>query len=117
MLNCTVRCARRPAASTPGRLISAVFGIQVKPARRTTLSRRNFFSRLSTSTRALPGATRVSPGLKGKRHYHGRGLPEARSSAETLARRAVALDGADAEGRTRLANALYRQGDRFEEAN
>src|SRR5215469_3248909 len=43
--------------------------------------------------------------------YQGRGLPEALSSAEVLARRAVALDGADAEGRSRLANALYRQGD------
>jgi adenylate cyclase len=43
--------------------------------------------------------------------YQGRGLPEALSSAEALARRAVALDGADAEGRSRLANALYRQGD------
>ena len=43
--------------------------------------------------------------------YHGRGLQEALSSAEALARRAVSLDGADAEGRSRLANALYRQGD------
>jgi adenylate cyclase len=43
--------------------------------------------------------------------YQGRGLSEALSSAEALARRAVALDGADAEARSRLANALYRQGD------
>jgi adenylate cyclase len=43
--------------------------------------------------------------------FQGRDLPEALRSAETLARRAVALDGADAEARTRLANALYRRGD------
>jgi adenylate cyclase len=40
-----------------------------------------------------------------------RGLSEALSSAESLARRAVALDGADAEARSHLANALYRRGD------
>jgi adenylate cyclase len=43
--------------------------------------------------------------------YRGRGLADALSSAESLARRAVALDPADAEARSRLANALYRQGD------
>jgi adenylate cyclase len=43
--------------------------------------------------------------------FRGRGLLEALKSAEVLARRAVALDGADAEARSRLANALYRQGD------
>ncbi len=40
--------------------------------------------------------------------FQGRGLPEALSSAEALARRAVALD---AEARSQLANALYRRGD------
>jgi adenylate cyclase len=43
--------------------------------------------------------------------FHGRGLLEAIRSAEALARRAVALDGADAEARSLLANALYRRGD------
>jgi adenylate cyclase len=43
--------------------------------------------------------------------FRGRDLLEALKSAEALARRAVALDGADAEARARLANALYRQGD------
>src|SRR5262249_51640401 len=40
-----------------------------------------------------------------------RGLPEVLSLAEALARRAVALDGADAGGRACLANALMRRGD------
>jgi adenylate cyclase len=43
--------------------------------------------------------------------FRGRDLAGALKSAEVLARRAVALDGADAEARARLANALYRQGD------
>jgi adenylate cyclase len=43
--------------------------------------------------------------------FRGRNLAEALQAAEALARRAVALDGADAEARSRLANALYRQGD------
>jgi len=43
--------------------------------------------------------------------FHGRGLLEALSAALASARRAVALDGADAEARSRLANALYREGD------
>jgi adenylate cyclase len=43
--------------------------------------------------------------------FRGRDLLEALKSAEALARRAVPLDGADAEARSRLANALYRQGD------
>jgi adenylate cyclase len=43
--------------------------------------------------------------------FRGRDLARALKSAEALARRAVALDGADAEARARLANALYRQGD------
>ena len=43
--------------------------------------------------------------------FHGRGLPETLSSAEALARRAVALDGADAEARSWLGHALRRRGD------
>jgi adenylate cyclase len=43
--------------------------------------------------------------------FHGRNLPQALGSAEALARRAVALDGADAEARSRLAHALRRRGD------
>jgi adenylate cyclase len=43
--------------------------------------------------------------------YEGRGLSETLSSAEVLARRAVALDGADAEARSLLATALRRRGD------
>ena len=43
--------------------------------------------------------------------FRGRDLAEALKSAEALARRAIALDGADAQARSRLANALYRQGD------
>jgi adenylate cyclase len=39
------------------------------------------------------------------------GLPETLSSVEALARRAVALDGADAEARSALANTLWRRGD------
>jgi adenylate cyclase len=41
----------------------------------------------------------------------GRGLPEALSSAESLARRAVALDSGDAEARSLLGLALSRRGD------
>ena len=41
----------------------------------------------------------------------GRGLPESLSSIEALARRAVALDGADAEARSLLGQALRRRGD------
>jgi adenylate cyclase len=41
----------------------------------------------------------------------GRGLPEAISSTEVLARRAVALDSADAEARSLLGQALRRRGD------
>jgi adenylate cyclase len=40
-----------------------------------------------------------------------RSLPEALSSTEALARRAITLDSADAEARSHLANALYRRGD------
>jgi adenylate cyclase len=43
--------------------------------------------------------------------YGGRGLSEALRSAEALARRAVALDGADAEARSLLSTALRRRGD------
>jgi len=43
--------------------------------------------------------------------FRGRDLTEALKAAEALGRRAVTLDGADAEARARLANALYRQGD------
>jgi adenylate cyclase len=43
--------------------------------------------------------------------YEGRGLTETLRMAEALARRAVALDGADAEARSLLAIALRRRGD------
>jgi adenylate cyclase len=43
--------------------------------------------------------------------FHTRGLPETQSSMEALARRALALDGADAEARSRLSGALWRRGD------
>jgi adenylate cyclase len=43
--------------------------------------------------------------------FQGRGLPEALSSAEALARRAVALDSADAEARSLLCLSLWRRGD------
>jgi adenylate cyclase len=43
--------------------------------------------------------------------FKGRGLPEALSSAESLARRAVALDSGDAEARSLLGLALSRRGD------
>jgi adenylate cyclase len=43
--------------------------------------------------------------------FKGGGLPEAISSAMALARRAVALDGADAEARSHLGQALRRRGD------
>jgi adenylate cyclase len=43
--------------------------------------------------------------------FHGQGLPETLSSAETLARQAVALDGADAEAHSSLGHALRRHGD------
>jgi adenylate cyclase len=43
--------------------------------------------------------------------YEGRGLSETLRSAEALARRAVALDGTDAEARSLLATALRRRGD------
>jgi len=42
---------------------------------------------------------------------HPRGLLDTLSSVETLARRAVALDGADAEARSLLSNALLARGD------
>jgi len=43
--------------------------------------------------------------------YAGRGLSETLRSAEALARRAVALDGTDAEARSLLSTALRRRGD------
>jgi len=43
--------------------------------------------------------------------FHGQGLPAMVGSVEALARRAVALDGGDAEARSRLAHALRRRGD------
>jgi tetratricopeptide (TPR) repeat protein len=43
--------------------------------------------------------------------FHGRGLLEALGSMGTLAQRAVALDGTDAEARSLLANALWTRGD------
>jgi adenylate cyclase len=43
--------------------------------------------------------------------FQGRVLPEALSSAEALARRAVSLDGGDAEARSLLCSALWRRGD------
>ena len=43
--------------------------------------------------------------------YQTRSLPETLSSFEALARRAVALDGADAEARATLSNALWRRAD------
>jgi adenylate cyclase len=43
--------------------------------------------------------------------FQTRNLPETLSSIEALARRAVALDGADAEARSLLANALWRRAD------
>ena len=43
--------------------------------------------------------------------FHGRGLPEALSSMEALARQAVGLDGSDAEARSLLSNALWTRGD------
>jgi adenylate cyclase len=43
--------------------------------------------------------------------FHGRGLLEALGSMGTLAQRAVALDGADVEARSLLANALWTRGD------
>jgi adenylate cyclase len=46
-----------------------------------------------------------------KADYEGRGLSETLRSAEALARRAVALDGADAEARSLLATTLCRRGD------
>jgi adenylate cyclase len=43
--------------------------------------------------------------------FQTRGLPEAQISAETLARRAVALDGTDAEARSCLGQALWARGE------
>jgi len=43
--------------------------------------------------------------------FHGGDLARMNDSVEALARRSVALDGADAEGRSRLAHALRRRGD------
>src|SRR5207245_8484042 len=43
--------------------------------------------------------------------FGARGLPEALNSGEALARRVVALDGADAEARALFGNALRRRGD------
>ncbi len=44
--------------------------------------------------------------------FHTGGLPKAQSSAKALARRAIALDGADAEARTFLGEVLLYRGDR-----
>jgi adenylate cyclase len=44
-------------------------------------------------------------------NFQGRGLPGALNSAEVLVRRAVALDGADAEALSLLGDALRRRGD------
>jgi adenylate cyclase len=49
--------------------------------------------------------------LEASATFQTRGLPETLSSSEALARRAVALDGADTEARSRLSNALRQRGD------
>jgi adenylate cyclase len=43
--------------------------------------------------------------------FQTRGLPKTQSSMEALARRALALNGADAEARSQLSNALRQRGD------
>jgi len=57
-----------------------------------------------------PGFAGGYRGLAGARSqsidFHGQNLPEMVGSVEALARRAVALDGADAEARSRLADVL-----------
>jgi adenylate cyclase len=62
-----------------------------------------------------PGFAGGYTGLAAARNYAAdfgrRGLSEALSSAEALARRAVALDSADAEARSQLACELYSRGD------
>jgi adenylate cyclase len=71
-----------------------------------------FFQQAVDLDPSFAGGYKGLAGAKGRAaDFQGRGLPEALSSAEALARRAVALDGADAEARSHLANALYRRGD------
>jgi adenylate cyclase len=71
-----------------------------------------FFQQAVDLDPSFAGGYKGLAGAQGRAaDFQGRGLPEALSSAEALARRAVALDGADAEARSHLANALYRRGD------
>ena len=92
--------------------ISAACGIWGNLLRKTPRSRRDSFSSPSISTRPLREPTELSPWLTAKRlNFKHAGLPETLSSAVALARRAVALDGADAEARSHLCYALYRSGD------
>src|SRR5215831_19076585 len=64
-----------------------------------------FFQRAVDLDPSFAGGYKGLAGARGNASdFHGRGLLEALSAALALARRAVALDGADAEARSRLAN-------------
>jgi len=96
----------------PGRRISADFGIRARRTQWTTLLRRVFFQQaVDLDPNFAGGYKGLSKPQAQTADFRGRDLLEALKSAEALARRAVPLDGADAEARSRLANALYRQGD------
>ena len=73
---------------------------------------KKFFQQAVDLDQSFAGGYKGLSALQGhEADYEGRGLPETLGAAEGLARRAVALDGADAEARSLLAIALRRRGD------
>jgi adenylate cyclase len=79
--------------------------------RRQRVAQRFFQQAIDLDPSFAGGYKGLSLALSIEADYKGRGLPEMLRSAEALARRAVALDGADAEAHSALANALRRCGD------
>ena len=77
----------------------------------TALAKKFFQQAIDLDQTFAGGYKGLSAVLGNEPDYEGRDLPETARSAEALARRAVALDGTDAEARSSLATALRRLGD------
>jgi adenylate cyclase len=75
------------------------------------LARKFFQQAIDLDPSFAGGYKGLSAAQSNEADYEGRGLSDTLRSAEALARRAVALDGADAEARSLLATALRRRGD------
>ena len=105
------QAARQPRRL--GRLSARACGISGNSTPITPLSPSGFSSRRSSSIRPLPAAIAAWPRRSCNPPIHSctRDLAEALRSAETLARKAVSLDGADADALTCLGRVRLTQGD------